>query len=63
MQIIDEGFLVLSRREGESVFVGEHIEVAVASIEGNKVRLAFRAPRALNIWRSELGERNENQDR
>lgn len=55
--------LTLTRREGESVTVGElhghHVVVKVAKIEGNKVRLSFDAPRDVPIVRSELSREVE----
>jgi Global regulator protein family len=41
--------LVLTRKPGEKVFIGDGITVTVASIIGNKVRLAFTAPDDIRI--------------
>lgn len=46
--------LILQRKQGESVFIGEKIQVTVVSVEAGRVRLAIEAPRALPILRSEL---------
>jgi carbon storage regulator len=46
--------LVLSRKPGEKVIIGNNITVTVASIIGNKVRLAFTAPDDIRVLRSEL---------
>lgn len=46
--------LILQRKEGESLFIGEDIEVTVLSVEGNRVRLALEAPKNIVILRSEL---------
>ena len=46
--------LVLSRKENEAIRIGDDIEIYVASIEGNRVRLGFSAPREVSIVRSEL---------
>ena len=46
--------LVLGRREGETVKVGESIEVTVVEIDGKYVRLGFSAPKEVGIVRSEL---------
>ena len=48
--------LVLSRKNGESVRIGETIEVKVLAIDGNRVKLGFSAPPHVNIQRDELGE-------
>lgn len=55
--------LILQRRGGESLRIGEDIEVTVVSIEGGKVRLAISAPKDVTILRSELiGARDTNID-
>ena len=50
--------LVISRRVGESVLIGDEDspmgEVEVAQIAGNKVRLAFRFPGEVKIMRAEI---------
>lgn len=60
--------LVLTRKPGESIQVGESIVVKVVSVRGDKVRIGFEAPRDVVINRSEIdlkikenerGERNE----
>jgi len=48
--------LVLTRREGESIQIGDEIVVTVAWIRGNRVRLTTEAPKALRI--SRLGGEN-----
>lgn len=55
--------LILQRRPGESLRIGEEIEVTVVAIEGGKVRLAISAPKDITILRSELiGARDTNRD-
>ena len=46
--------LVLSRKPGEKVIIGNGITVTVVSVLGNKVRLAFDAPDQVRILRAEL---------
>jgi carbon storage regulator len=46
--------LVLSRKPGEKVVIGNGITVTVVSVIGNKVRLAFDAPDQVRILRAEL---------
>ena len=54
--------LALSRKKGESLFIGDDIEVVVVDVKGDQVRLGINAPRDLVILRSELVEaiRNAN---
>ena len=46
--------LILQRKAGESVLIGDEIEVSVLSVEAGRVRLAIQAPRSVSILRSEL---------
>ena len=46
--------LVLSRRIGERIHIGDEITVEVRRIAGNRVTLALRAPRDIRILRGEL---------
>lgn len=48
--------LILSRKEGESVVIGENIFVKVVSIEKGNVKLGFEAPPEKLILRTELKE-------
>jgi carbon storage regulator len=49
--------LVLSRKQGERIMVGDCLEVTVVEIRGSKVRLGFRAPEHVAIHRQEIYER------
>lgn len=49
--------LVLTRKVGEKVHIGENIVITVTAVEGNKVRLGISAPACVDVWRSELRER------
>ena len=46
--------LILQRKAGESVFIGEEIKVSVLSVDAGRVRLAIQAPKSVAILRSEL---------
>jgi carbon storage regulator len=46
--------LILTRRPGESIQVGEDIEISVLEIRGNQVRLGITAPADVLVLRSEL---------
>ena len=48
--------LVLSRKAGQRVRIGDDVEVTVVTVEGGKVRLGFVAPRDVTIVRTELLE-------
>jgi carbon storage regulator len=46
--------LVLSRKEGERLVIGDRIIVTVVHVEGGRVKLGVEAPREVGIWREEL---------
>ena len=46
--------LILSRKKGESIIIDGNIEISVAEIEGDKVKLAFSAPKEISILRQEI---------
>jgi carbon storage regulator len=52
--------LVLTRKPGQSIIIGDEIEVQVLSVAGEKVRLGITAPRDVGIFRNEVYERIEN---
>lgn len=46
--------MILQRKAGESLLIGEDITVRVVSVDGTRVRLAISAPEDVSILRSEL---------
>lgn len=46
--------LVLSRKEGEKLVIGENIVITVNRISGNRVAIGIEAPREVSIVRGEL---------
>ena len=50
--------LVLSRKEGEQLVIGDNIVLTINRISGNRVALGIEAPREIRIVRGEL-ERHE----
>ena len=46
--------LVLTRRPGQSILVGDGIELVVVRIEGDRVVLGIEAPREVRVVRTEL---------
>ena len=49
--------LVLSRRIGEEIVIGEQIRVVVAAVKGDRVRLGISAPATVRVDRQEVHER------
>jgi carbon storage regulator len=46
--------LILSRRPGESLIIGDNIIINVLGIQGNQVRLGIEAPREVTVHREEI---------
>jgi carbon storage regulator len=53
--------LVLSRRSGESIVIGDDIVITVVSVQGGRVRLGIQAPRSVGVNRSELGPKKASE--
>ena len=51
--------LVLSRKVGERIFIGEHVTITVVRITGGGVRLGIDAPPDLPVVREELKNRRQ----
>lgn len=48
--------LVLSRKEGERIQIGDNITLVVSKVSGNRVTIGIEAPRDVKVVRGELGE-------
>jgi carbon storage regulator len=46
--------LVLSRKPGESILIGDNIEVKIIDVQGDQVKIGINAPRDVTILRKEL---------
>jgi carbon storage regulator len=49
--------LILSRRPGESVKIGDDVTVTVLGVKGNQLRLGFTAPASIAVHREEIYKR------
>ena len=49
--------LVLSRRVGEKIMIGDNIVVAVLRVNGNQVSIGIDAPKDIPVHRGEIAER------
>jgi len=54
--------LILTRRVGESVMIGEDVTITVLRVKGNQVRLGVNAPRTVSVQREEIFERIKHED-
>jgi carbon storage regulator len=48
--------LVLSRKPGEALRIGDEVEITVVEVKGDMVRIGIQAPRNVQVWRKEIWE-------
>ncbi|MCX7923039.1 MAG: carbon storage regulator CsrA [Clostridia bacterium] len=46
--------LVLTRRKGQSIIIGDNIEITIVDIQGEQIRLGIEAPKNVSIHRKEI---------
>ncbi len=54
--------LVLSRKKGERIWIGDDVQVVVVDVRGDRVKLGFEAPDDVAIHRQEIGQRIKSED-
>ena len=55
--------LALSRKPGESVIIGNNIEITILEVKGEQVKVGIKAPESVAIYRKELFEQIQNSNR
>ncbi|MXY65141.1 MAG: carbon storage regulator CsrA [Gammaproteobacteria bacterium] len=53
--------LILTRRIGESVFIGEEVRMTVLGVRGTQVRIGINAPKNVPVHREEIYYRIKNE--
>lgn len=53
--------LILTRRVGEAVVIGEEVTVTVLGVKGNQVRIGVNAPKSVSVHRDEIYERIKSE--
>ncbi|NNF17445.1 MAG: carbon storage regulator CsrA [Gammaproteobacteria bacterium] len=54
--------LILTRRVGETVMIGDDVTVTVLGVKGNQVRVGVNAPKDIAVHREEIYERIKNDE-
>lgn len=54
--------LILTRRVGETIMIGEDITVTVLGVKGNQVRVGVNAPRDVDVHREEIYQRIQAEE-
>ena len=55
--------LIITRKKGESLMIGDDIEIVVSMIDDGSVKIGIKAPRDIEILRKELYEEVEQENK
>ena len=55
--------LILTRRVGETLMIGDEVTVTVLGVKGNQVRIGVNAPKDVSVHREEIYRRIEEEKR
>lgn len=54
--------LVLTRKAGESLMIGEEVEVKIIAVDGNYIKLGIAAPRSVSVFRKEVYDKIKGEN-
>ena len=55
--------LIITRKKGQSIMIGDDIEITVSKLEDGSVKLGINAPKEMSILRKELYEEVKNENK
>lgn len=53
--------LILTRRVGEKILIGDNVSIAVLAVRGNQVRIGIEAPSEVSVHREEIYHRIQQE--
>ena len=55
--------LILSRKKGESIQIGDGIEVRIVAIQGDQVKIGIDAPKNVDVFRKEIYDQIQGENK
>jgi carbon storage regulator len=55
--------LILSRKKGEAIQIGDGIEIRVVSIQGDQVKIGIDAPKSVEVFRKEIYDQIQEENK
>jgi carbon storage regulator len=55
--------LILSRKKGESIQIGDGIEVRIVAIQGDQVKIGIDAPKHVDVFRKEIYDQIQGENK
>ena len=55
--------LIITRKKGESLMIGDDIEIVISKIDDGSVKIGINAPKNISILRKEIYEEVENENK
>lgn len=55
--------LILARKKGEAIQIGNGIEIKILSIQGDQVKIGIEAPKTVEVYRKEIYEQIQEENK